>query len=504
MAKILIIIAVLSCIVNLWSVDQVNLTWNKPAVQSEINFSWLQMTDEEISLSVSVEKGGYDLAVRSWQKFKKSLGRYIARTENGESFFIYKPAENSPSYLKVMLQAGSDFSAVSDSNYYFLHYGWNLQGRIGEKLYFFSAMWTGHFSEAAEYVKEHSGLIDSWTKQPDDTVYLDNIRGKLLYSDKYLEAALGRGRYETGSNIGGSIILADACNDYGYLSLELKLGDFSFSVLNASLVADSVSVSQSDNYADYNYSENKYLTIHDLSWRPTKKLHLFVGEEVIYGGHSIELSYLLPVNFIRAVEHNLGDKDNVMIYGGWEWQYSQNCLNYSNLLLDELRKSEIFGDWWGNKYAMQFGNVFYLSENKDKIAVEFTAVRPWLYTHKSIFTKYSHDNRGLGFPEGSNLIQAAVEIDLHLTKSLKLDCLIAFIRQGETGNNWEINYQSAITDIENEETKWLAGNPENRYKFQSVLTWQPLAHHWIKAGVNTLIRPDEDETELYLSWLTKY
>ncbi len=504
MIKILIIVAALGCIVNLWSEDQVNLTWNKPAVHNEINFSWLQMTDEEIPLSASVEKGSYDLAVRSWQKFQKSLGRYIARTEKGESFFTYKPVKSSPSYLKVMLQAGSDFSSGSDSSYYFLNYGWDLQGRIGEKLYFYSEMWTGHFSDQADYIREHSGLIDSWTNQTDGTIYLDNIRGKLLYRGKYLEAALGRGRYETGSNIGGSIILADECNDYGYLSLELLLGDFRFSVLNASLVADSISTIHSDNYADYNYSENKNLAIHDLSWRPTDKLHLFIGEEVIYGGHATELSYLLPVNFIRAVEHNLGDKDNVMIYGGWEWKYCQSCLSYGNLLLDELRKAEILGDWWGNKYAVQFGNVFYLSEKKDKIAVEFTAVRPWLYTHKSIFTKYSHDKKGLGFPEGSNLIQAAAAIDMQLTERLRLDCLVAFIRQGETGNNWEINYESAITDIDNEETKWLAGNPENRYKLQSVLSWQPLAHHWIKAGINTVIRPDEDETELYLSWLTRY
>ncbi|MDP8210856.1 MAG: hypothetical protein P9M05_08575 [Candidatus Stygibacter australis] len=481
---------------------QIDLSWNKPAVQNKLEFSWLQDTDEIIPLSIHPSSPKYDLAINGWHKFVSSLGRYISIKDDKGSFFIYHPGKGSNSYLQVKLRAGVDYSVISDSSYSFSHYGWDMQGRIGKRLYFYSQFWTGHFSEQSVLVRDNSPLIDSWVKYQDDMMYLDNIRGKLLYSGKYLDAALGRGKYEIGSNIAGSIILDDSCNDYGYFNFDLKLGDFRFSVLNASLTADSSSVNDSEYYEDYQYNEDKYLTIHKLDWKPSDKLHLFMGEEVIYGSHSVEASYLLPFNFIRAAEHNLGDHDNVMIFAGWEWMCHQNFLTYGNLVLDELRKSEIAGDWWGNKYAVQVGDSFNLGAHR--LTLEFTAVRPWLYTHKSIFTRYSHDKKGLGFPEGSNLMQIATALDLQISSRLKLNSIAAFIRQGERGNNWSLNYQDEITDIDNEETKWFEGNPQNRYKLQGVITWQPLAHHWLKLGVDAELKTDDNSTELYFSWLTRY
>lgn len=481
---------------------QIDLSWNKPAVQSKLEFSWLEDTDEIIPLAMDYSEKKYDLAVSGSEKFYSSLKNYLSVKDTKGNFFIYQPAKSSESFLRIRLQAGADYSANADSSYNFTHYGWDMQGRIGKSLYFYTQFWTGHFSEQSDFVRNNSPLIDSWLKYQDEVMYLDNSRGKLLYSGEYLDAALGRGKYEIGSNVAGSIILDDACNDYGYFDLDLKLGDFRFSVLNASLTADSSSVNYSNEYENYRYNEDKYLTIHKLDWSPSEKLHLFMGEEVIYGSHGIETSYLLPFIFIRAVEHNLGDHDNVMIFAGWEWYWHHNFLTYGNMVLDELRKAEIAGDWWGNKYALQAGDTFYLGENS--LTLEFTAVRPWLYTHKSIFTRYSHDKKGLGFPEGSNLMQIATAFDLKISKRLQLNCLAAFIRQGETGNRWSLNYQEEITDIDNEETKWFAGNPQNRYKLQGVISWQALAHHWLKLGADAQLKTDDNSTELYISWLTRY
>ncbi|MCF7911734.1 MAG: hypothetical protein K9M99_04340 [Candidatus Cloacimonetes bacterium] len=480
---------------------QIDLSWNTPACRNEIKFSWLQDTDEIIPASKAVAQE-YDLAISGWRNFVKSLSRYISRSDEEGVFFQYQPAGSSDIWLQISLQAGADYAAVTDSSYYFTHYGWLMQGHIGEKLSFYTQFWAGHFGGDSDFVLPNSPLIDSWLKYQNDTYYLDNIRGKLLYTGNYLDAALGRGKYEIGSNIAGSIILSDVCNDYGYISLDFKLGDLRFSLLNASLTADSSSVNFSDEYKNYRYNEDKYLTIHKIDWTPSQKLHFFLGEEVIYGSHDAEISYLLPFNFIRAIEHNLGDHDNVIIFAGWEWKYAQNLFWYGNLVLDELRKSEIIGDWWGNKYALQTGNTFYFGQHK--FSLEFTAVRPWLYTHKSIYTRYSHDKKGLGFPEGSNLMQIAAALELQLSDRMILNCLAAFIRQGETGNNWSINYQNEITDIDNEETKWFGGNPENRYKLQGVISWQLLAHHWLKLGADALLRDDEDDLQLYISWFTRY
>lgn len=505
MRRIIVMLLFLAGITAVFAEEMIELGFCTPAVQKKTVFSWLNINTEQIPRELSITQKNYDLAVSSPVKFATSIKKYLSRSGGGQSFFSYYLSPDKPAYLLVKLRAGSDFAFLSDGEYNFMHYGWEIQGRISERLSLYSEFWAGHFSDDDQIVLQHSDIIDSWVKRVDNTIHLDNVRGKLHYRGNYFDAALGRGKYEIGSSIGGSIILSDFCNDYGYLSFDIKLGDFRFSTLHSGLTPDSTSVHLSDEFAGYRYAENKYLTLHNLSWKPSDKSHFFIGEEVIYGAQATELSYLLPYNFTRAIEHNLGDHHNVLIHAGWECFVSRKWLSYGNLLLDELRKSEIFGDWWGNKYALQLGGAFYPDKLLiNRLALEFTAVRPWIYTHKSIFTKYSHSGRGLGFVEGGNLMQIAGSADWNITDRMEINCLAAFIRQGGTGNSWEINYQEAVTDIDNQKTPWFEGNPENRLKLQTVITWQPLAHHWLKLGLKNLIYNDDNNTEFYLSWLTKY
>lgn len=495
-----LLLFLLLCIYCLLPAEMLDLSWNSPSLGKLITKSWLLENNEEIPSEVSSQPG-YNLAISSVDKFKQSLINYFSYKDNEANFFCYQPQDNK-GFLQVNLRTGADF-ASADSSYHFLHYGWQLCGRVTDRISFYSEFWTGHFSDD-NMMTRNSPLIDCWKKVQDGTIYLDNLRGKLLYSSDALAFGLGRGRYQTGSSITGSIILADNCNDYGYWHLDLHLGDFTFSTMNVSLTADESSYNEIDTTAEYSYHENKRLTIHNLSWTPVDSWKLFIGEEVIYGVRGTDLSYLVPVNFIRAIEHNLGDKDNVMIYAGWEYRAAAN-LFYGNMLLDELRKSEIFGDWWGNKYALQIGDALYLGNKQETmLTLEFTAVRPWLYTHKSYLTRYSHDNKGLGFPEGSNLMQIAIAAKHDFCERLNCAVTASFIRQGNTGNSWEMNYTEYIEDTYNEETKWFAGNPENRIKLQGIINWQPLAHHWLKLGAESIIYDNDTQTELYFSWLTRY
>ncbi|MCF7919996.1 MAG: hypothetical protein K9N06_08800 [Candidatus Cloacimonetes bacterium] len=483
-----------------------DLSWNVPAVSSRIRHSWLQEKSEVLQAGAA-ETSDYDFALENWQKFSGSWRKYFRVNDNSSFFYYGKQNKGIKFALNMSLQAGVDCSISSGKPYNFMFYGLNTAGRIGENLFFHSDMWTGHFSHDNSDIMNNSPLIDGWTKHKDDQIFIDNVKGKLLYRSEYLEAAVGRGKYEIGSNIGGSIILADYCNEYGYLNLDLKLGDFQFSVFNASLVPDSTTQISGSGFADFTYLENKYLTLHKVDWRKCDKVHVFIGESVIYGGRALELSYQIPFSLLRVTEHNLGDPDNMLIFAGFDAEISSHNRFYFNLILDELRKAEITTDWWGNKYALQAGNAVELNWGFwQRTVMEFTLVRPWLYTHDTMLTKYSHDKHGLGFPEGSNLIQAALEMNFSFSERLALDMNAAFIRQGNTGSNWEANYNSEIPDIDEYETALLAGDPENRIKLQAVISWQPLAHHYLKAGFKDVLdeTAGSDEWEIYFSFLTRY
>jgi hypothetical protein len=505
-----------------------DISWNSPQLTSNNSFSFLEKNLDESNLfslkniRVLRDSSTINFALFSWQDFKHSVSNFFSQDDN--SYFLYyrspdrqpnrlDPRSSSMSFhpnniplrslLRFSLHTGSDFAVKGDNNYYFVFYGTKLSGYINRRLFFYGYWWAGHFAGDTDYADSTSALIDSWTQSSSDNdqIHLDNITGKITYIGKgnFWSASIGRGKYEIGSNIGGSIILNNDCNDYGYFSNKFIFKELYISFLHATLIPDSTSYLEDKKYTD------KFLVIHKIGWTPNNKFELFLGEEVIYGNRNIEVSYLLPITFWRATEHNIADRDNVLIFAGMNWKPINNNLIYSNFILDELRKSEIFGDWWGNKYALQMGNSYTFDQQRNlKLSLEFTAIRPWLYTHYILHNKFSHDRIGLGFPEGSNLIQFATEFNIDLRQNLNFNLHSAFTRQGSVGNSFSINYESRDKSKDND-THWLEGEITNKLSLCPVITWQPLAHHHLKIGLSSTQTEEEDmENEIFISYQAIY
>ena len=504
-----------------------DISWNSPQLTSNNSISFLEKNLDESNLFpmkniwVVHDSSSFNFALFSWQDFKHSVSNFFSQDDNSY-FLFYRAADKQPkqldprssiilfhpnnvplrSLLRFSLITGSDFVVKEDTNYYFAYYGSKLSGYINRRLFFYGYWWAGHLAGDTDFAQS-SPLIDSWTQRSTDKdqIHLDNITGKITYIGKgnFWSASVGRGKYEIGSNIGGSIILNDDCNDYGYFSNKFIFKELYISFLHATLIPDSTSYEDEKEYTD------KFLVVHKIGWTPNNNFELFLGEEVIYGNRNIEVSYLLPITFWRATEHNLADRDNVLIFAGMNWKPINKNLIYFNFILDELRKSEIFGDWWGNKYALQMGNSYTFDQQRNlKLSLEFTAIRPWLYTHYILHNKFSHDGIGLGFPEGSNLIQLAAEFNVDLRKNLNFNLHSSFTRQGSVGNDFSINYETRDKSLDND-THWLEGDITNRLSICPVITWQPLAHHRLKVGL-TAIQIDEEEleNEIFISYQAIY
>ncbi len=510
-----------------------DISWNTPQLTSNNSISFLEKNINESKLFsmkniwVVHDSSSFNFALFSWQDFKHSIGNFFSQDDN--SYFLlyhtqdyhFKEAKNFgypkisdrypssiplTSLLRFSIHTGCDFVKSEKESYYFVYYGSKVSGYFEKKLYFYCYWWAGHFSGDTDFA-EKSKLIDSWTQDSSDNdqIHLDNISGKISYRTRFWSLSVGRGKYEIGNNIGGSIILNDDCNDYGYFSNKFDFKNLSISFLHATLIPDSTSAESGDDSYYYKHYEDKYLVVHKIEWQPSKEFKLFFGEEVIYGGRSIDPSYILPHTFWRATEHNLGDRDNVMIFTGFLWKPIYKNYLYLNFVFDELKKSEIFGDWWGNKYAVQIGNSFFFNEEKDtKLTLEFTALRPWIYTHKILYDKFSHDDIGLGFPEGSNLIQYSGEFNYNIRTNLNLNIHGSFTRQGSVGNDFSINYETRDETLDNG-THWLEGDITDKVSICPVITWQPLSHHKLKLGMNISKTDDENfEEEIMISYQAIY
>ncbi|NQT65382.1 MAG: hypothetical protein HQ554_04310, partial [FCB group bacterium] len=315
------------------------IDWNTIEITSQNHFSFLEERfDDNTYLQIKNEEvtnfTQLDLAISSWSNFKKALSNFLSNEFKQSHFMqVQTPVnfimDSKSSYLNsnsiplsssfyFNLFTGADFfsNITEESNYTYVYYGTKLFANIDNTLFIDGYWWSGHFT-GDEDLFQTSPINDSWSQKSDDNVQtsIDNVSGKIVYKKRYGSLIIGRGKHIIGNNIGGSVILNDACNDYGYFSGKLDFKKFSISLMHGTLIPDSTNVNDLGEpiYKDYN---DKYIAVKKLDWKPNSKFHFFAGEEVIYGGRSIDPSYLLPQTFLRATEHNLRDRDNVLIFAG--------------------------------------------------------------------------------------------------------------------------------------------------------------------------------------------
>lgn len=369
------------------------------------------------------------LAFSSVKNIKKSFSKFI-RTDEG-ALWRYN-WHNNKSFLQMQFQGGGSFGYNKDADYYFTYRGLILNSQMNENVRFHANWWAGYFKRDVEYAKESTKVLDSFYKlDGPDKIQTDNLTAWIQAETKFGTFKLGRSALTIGDNISGSIILNDDCNDYGYLRWTYQMGDFEIDFADAMLIPDSTRSylsADGDQPKDY---EDKHLVYHKLSWVPSEKFMMYVGEEVIYSGRGADLSYLLPHTFYRVTEHNLRDRDNILIFAGYRYTPRAWVTLYGSFIFDELKKSELTSDWWGNKYAMQTG-ISFESECKmqPRITFEYTAARPWLYTHKIQENKFTHDRISLGHPNGANFVDFTTELNIKLCKRLNFDAAYSWVKQG--------------------------------------------------------------------------
>lgn len=477
-----------------------DLSWEKPELSGQAYQSILFEQKEEIFCENEFRDSTY-FALKNFPTFKDALKKLFSEKTEGTRFYYrykYFPTDSRnkshATKMTVQLYCGSDYAKNDEESYFFPYYGLNVNGYLSKNLFYYADFWSGQYAGDLDFARE-AALMNSWTQNSDDfqKIYLDNVRGKIQYFPfKFWSVSLGRGKYEIGNNIGGSIILSNNCVDYGYLSTKFDFDKFYVHFLHASLIADSTLTGNKD-YPD------KFLATHKFGWRPSDNWEIFWGEHVVYGSRTIDPSYLLPFTYWRGTEHNLADRDNVLIFSGANWK-PQNYLLYLNFIFDELSFSKITENWWGNKYAIQTGISTKYSDSI-RLTTEFTAVRPWIYTHKFLQNKFSNYGITLGFPQGSNLLKYALELNWKIRQNMALILHTAFLRQGSVGNNFSINYEERPSDT----ASWLEGKITDSANFTLVSDWQLLAHHRIRASmIFEIVDSEKVQNELMISYQMSY
>lgn len=315
----------------------------------------------------------------------------------------------------LLLQAGKD-NDLGGLRYVNTR-GVQIEGTIDQRLGFYTFL-TDNQEAVPGYVQDriqrdsspgapvapHEGYTKAFKSS--GTAYdFFTARGGITYAaTKHINVQLAHDRNFIGNGY-RSLILSDYSAPYFFVKLNTRIWKFNYQNLFAELTARR-SLSGLDSLFP-----KKYLALHHLSFDVTRNFNVGVFEAEVSGGpgRGLELQYLNPLIFYRAVEQQVGSKDNALLGLDFKWNIKHRGQLYGQVVLDEFKLSEIRSGngWWANKQAVQLGgkllNVAGVS-NLD-LQVEFNFIRPYTYQHTSAYTDYQHYQQPLAHPMGANLTE---------------------------------------------------------------------------------------------------
>ncbi len=338
----------------------------------------------------------------NYRNFKNDFERFFQQNVPEEENHVFLWETDSSNFY-IDYEQGLDYTRHSEGKYRSASWqNFKFRGTLANNFgYWVEVSLQGLRGNDEEYINQHPILKGSWNQLSDnETRYSDRTTGELAFHSRYFDFRFAQQEVAWGYGESGQLILSNNVEPYPYLSISKNWGWFQFIALHGKLQSF-----WADTLADgYKVFPDKWLAAHRLELSVWQKVTIGLNECFIYGNRYADWAYLLPFNFYRAVQHKLRDRDNATISLDAEYLAWPGFKVYGTVFLDEFKKSKIGTNWYGNKQAFAFGlwwvDPFKLSNFS--LRFEYTAIMPWVYTHKFRLNAYTSDGRSLGHWAGPN------------------------------------------------------------------------------------------------------
>lgn len=322
-------------------------------------------------------------------------------------------------HVNPVLYVGAGKDSQSDDLLYVNARGVELRGMLDRKLGFYMFIAenqvrlptyvSGTVARKPAFgyypVIPHEGY---WKSFKDNQGYdFFQARGYISFeATRHLNIQFGHDRFFIG-NGQRSLILSDNAPPALFLKGNMKVWRLNYMFLINRMFGDvnnaAVASTKRGKYPD------KYVAFHQLSVNIGKKLNVGLFESVVFistDSSTFELSYLNPVIFYRAIEHQAGSLDNVIVGADFKWNVFKGVSVYGQFVLDEFLLDNLRdrNGWWANKWAMQAGVKYYDAFNVSNLDLqaEFNVVRPFTYSHNTQYGSYSNYLQPIAHPLGAN------------------------------------------------------------------------------------------------------
>lgn len=316
--------------------------------------------------------------------------------------------------------------------------------------------------------------------------YFDSFEGYLRYESENRAFALmfGRENLMMGYGYINKLFLSGRTAPFDFARLDVKYNALGYSFYYGNIRGDSLGTAL----------ESKNVIGHrlDINFSESFKLGLF--ESVIASSRPISFTYMNPLSFLTSADFSAekGNESNSLIGIDCEYKPLDKYSFQFSLLIDDVNfktffKNDISNN--DNKFAFQTGAILnepFETENLTAY-LEYTLIEPFVYSHRTNKSTYTHWGIGLGHPLPPNSDEIALMFDYYITNRIKLNFKYQYQRSGEgiiLDSNGALirNYGGDINRGDGDfiaKNEFLMGNRTDRNIFSLSVRYEPIRQYFV-------------------------
>ncbi len=212
-----------------------------------------------------------------------------------------------------------------------------------------------------------------------------------------LSIQLGREPITIGYGYGSKLVLSGDNPALDFLQFNFDYGIVHYTSIHASTVGI-FAPEREDRYT-------KFWAFNTLRFTLPGLFDIGIGEAIVYSGRGIEIAYLSPLAFYKFIEMSLQDRDNGILFLDIQTGFISNLELQGTFFLDENILFNLGDlDNFTNKTAYQLGAFWYEAFTINNLSwiLEYTKIRPYVYSHTDIKNTYTAWGTNLGHRIGPN------------------------------------------------------------------------------------------------------
>ncbi len=377
-------------------------------------------------------------STNTFQLLGKSAGFSTDRSDlfSDKTKYIYAyRSDGANYYLNVLGRAlyGQNLEPYVNNSWLY-DIGFRFRGTLFDKLGYSLTVQKGGVSGSSEFAPTLDPRLKynfKYVENYENISNYDFTEGYMRYyteplKDMSLSFQLGREKIKFGYGYGSKLILSGNHPVLDFFKMDFNYGIFSFTSLHASTVGD-FSIERELNYT-------KFIAINRFKLHFDNVIEFGLGENIIYSGRGIDLAYFNPLAFYKFEEMSLQDRDNGALWLDFQTHPIKNLELQGTYFLDDnpLGNLQDFSNFI-NKTGYQLGAFWYSPFSIDDLSfiLEYTRIRPYVYSHTNPKNSYTAWNQILGHQIGPNSDEIFTRIAYNVNDWIRLNFDYRYIRHGE-------------------------------------------------------------------------